>query len=591
MTPAAEVAREVKKSASRILVAEDSSITQDLLKLVLGQRGYVVDTAETGPEALEALKSGDYDVALLDFHLPGMDGVEIVSAYRRDMPGPGPRFIAVTADVEGLLSHKDNCELFDEIVPKPVDIGEVCRVIESKEAPGGETPLSSEPPVDGVKPSPAVAPPPVDTSFAQNFDFLSWPDDFGSDHVAAKIVQAGRDPLLFDGILIRSNPPLGRTEVLWQHPGLHVLPVFDLTGALGHKADLDLSRLASTATGRVGDMVTAFNDKRSRLHRDLARAEDPGEKLIAHLYLSGNELDPVYDANSLLLFAYPVPLANAEIVRLAERLASEGLLKKRFVDRVHQCGSCESAHLNVREECPSCGSPQLVEQPYIHHFSCAYQGPEEDFRSGDDLVCPKCRKTLRHFGQDYDRPGSMLVCQACGHATSEPDVGFVCASCHTHTSGESMGTKDIFSYALTDKGLAFAESGRAVLGLQRTGLRFADLPLELVVALNDQARRYNEDGTPFALVDIAYRNQHLVEREEGARMFVRARNQFLENLHQAMPPNTRIAAGQSYDFALVPEMTAQSLKTQTESLAATAAGAISVDLGAVLTVFSPQDLF
>ena len=41
-----------------------------------------------------------------------------------------PALIAITADVEGLLAHKENCENFDQIIPKPLDIYEICNVIE-----------------------------------------------------------------------------------------------------------------------------------------------------------------------------------------------------------------------------------------------------------------------------------------------------------------------------------------------------------------------------------------------------------------------------------------------------------------------------
>ena len=54
----------------RVLVAEDSPTTHEILKLLLTQRGHHVDIATDGEQALEALRRNHYDVALLDFHLP-----------------------------------------------------------------------------------------------------------------------------------------------------------------------------------------------------------------------------------------------------------------------------------------------------------------------------------------------------------------------------------------------------------------------------------------------------------------------------------------------------------------------------------------
>ncbi|MBL4645188.1 MAG: response regulator [Rhizobiales bacterium] len=138
----------------RVLVADDSTITQDLLKLVLTQRGHQVDIVDDGIKALKALKRNTYEVALLDIHMPKMDGVQVVSSYlSENHSGKTPRFVAITADVEGLLAHNENCESFDHIVPKPIDIHGICNVVE--EAPsslGGALHISSTSGVSAAAP-------------------------------------------------------------------------------------------------------------------------------------------------------------------------------------------------------------------------------------------------------------------------------------------------------------------------------------------------------------------------------------------------------------------------------------------------------
>ena len=71
----------------KVLVAEDNPITQDLLKQFLNQRGHQVDTVTDGREALEALRKNQYDVALLDSHLPSMDGAQIAASIKSDAAG------------------------------------------------------------------------------------------------------------------------------------------------------------------------------------------------------------------------------------------------------------------------------------------------------------------------------------------------------------------------------------------------------------------------------------------------------------------------------------------------------------------------
>ena len=131
---ASEVAEPCVEVAQRILVAEDSPVTQDLLKLVLEQRGHQVEVVGDGEAAIAALQNGSYDTVLLDFHLPKLDGLEVATRFRNENAGGcTSRFVAITADIKGLLSHSANCENFDEIIPKPLDLQEVLDVVEREQ--------------------------------------------------------------------------------------------------------------------------------------------------------------------------------------------------------------------------------------------------------------------------------------------------------------------------------------------------------------------------------------------------------------------------------------------------------------------------
>ena len=184
-------------------------------------------------------------------------------------------------------------------------------------------------------------------------------------------------------------------------------------------------------------------------------------------------------------------------------------------------------------------------------FPLCLSGAESEFRRGSDLICPKCRRELSHFGFDYDRPGTMLVCQACHHTASEPAVGFVCLDCGAHADSEGCPTRDVYSYHLTEQGTGFAEYGHSFLGKARHALRFTELPIELVVALNAAAKQFNEDKTPFTLVNIFYQNEREIVSEHGARQFAQTRDLFLENIRGSLDDLDMLVKGQSYDFLLL----------------------------------------
>ena len=71
----------------------------------------------------------------------------------------------------------------------------------------------------------------------------------------------------------------------------------------------------------------------------------------------------------------------------------------------------------------------LAQQPIVHHYRCGWQEPEQRFIKGRAVICPKCRRELRHYGVDYDKPGSVLVCRSCQKAKPDPVVQFVCLDC------------------------------------------------------------------------------------------------------------------------------------------------------------------
>jgi len=58
----------------RILVVDDEEKMRHLLSIMLGRRGYLVDQAGDGVEALEMLGNVHYDMVITDVKMPRMDG-------------------------------------------------------------------------------------------------------------------------------------------------------------------------------------------------------------------------------------------------------------------------------------------------------------------------------------------------------------------------------------------------------------------------------------------------------------------------------------------------------------------------------------
>jgi len=72
--------------AARILIVDDDESIRKALAAVLEEDGYIVDTAQTGKEAVEKCNTSFYNLALIDIRLPDMEGTQLLKTMKESTP-------------------------------------------------------------------------------------------------------------------------------------------------------------------------------------------------------------------------------------------------------------------------------------------------------------------------------------------------------------------------------------------------------------------------------------------------------------------------------------------------------------------------
>lgn len=260
-------------------------------------------------------------------------------------------------------------------------------------------------------------------------------------------------------ILTKRAEPAELLDTLAQTPD-PALPIADFVGSNPLRRDFAAAKLDAES---VAEMKREFGPIWRRLEALPFRAarEDRDPLTLLRLIYSRNKpAKAAFVPDSPAIVQYPLLGMALGTRRELESLAVTGLLNRRHFARTHACEKCGSGRLNVYEACPACNSGDLIEEVLVHHYRCGCQEPESHFAQGLLLICPKCRRELRHLGLDYGKPGKVLLCRSCGAENSEPLIHFVCLDCSAVTPPERAPETDWYDYDLTDRGMEALHLGR-----------------------------------------------------------------------------------------------------------------------------------
>ena len=102
----------------RILIVEDNPVNQKIAKFTVERAGFECDTVWNGLEAVDACKRVKYDLILMDWQMPEMDGLEATRQIRQ-LGDPQPMILAITAYSQAAAFRECSKSGVDLCIGKP----------------------------------------------------------------------------------------------------------------------------------------------------------------------------------------------------------------------------------------------------------------------------------------------------------------------------------------------------------------------------------------------------------------------------------------------------------------------------------------
>jgi PAS domain S-box-containing protein len=105
----------------RVLLAEDNEMNQMLANKIFNKWRFHLDIADNGKEAIEKLRTSDYDLVLMDIQMPEMDGYEATQFIRHKLVPPKSEIPIIAMTAHAIVGEADKCISLgmDDYISKP----------------------------------------------------------------------------------------------------------------------------------------------------------------------------------------------------------------------------------------------------------------------------------------------------------------------------------------------------------------------------------------------------------------------------------------------------------------------------------------
>lgn len=115
----------------KILIAEDSSVIQNISRRVLEFQNFEIISAKDGKEVLKKMDKENFDAILMDINMPKMDGMECARQIRAmdDESKSKIPIIAITGNAKNYSMEDFKAAGIDDYLPKPINFDSLISLI------------------------------------------------------------------------------------------------------------------------------------------------------------------------------------------------------------------------------------------------------------------------------------------------------------------------------------------------------------------------------------------------------------------------------------------------------------------------------
>jgi len=115
----------------KVLIAEDSSVIQNLTKKILEQHEFEITKAKNGKDVIELVNNQYFDIILMDINIPEIDGMECTRLIRamEDTKKARVPIFAITGNARNYSLEEFKIAGINEFIPKPLNFDNLVNLV------------------------------------------------------------------------------------------------------------------------------------------------------------------------------------------------------------------------------------------------------------------------------------------------------------------------------------------------------------------------------------------------------------------------------------------------------------------------------